>query len=70
MELVQMSNRELERYTVMRQMEEQLISRQQAALALDLSERQVRRLWNDYQHLGAAGLIPDFPLAIISNGSH
>lgn len=57
MELVQMSKRELERYTVMRQLEEQLISRQQAALALDLSERQVRRLWKDFQHLGAAGLI-------------
>ena len=42
MDQVQMSKRELERYTVMRQIEEQLISRRQAALALNLSERQVR----------------------------
>jgi hypothetical protein len=57
MDLVQMSKRELEGYTVMRQFEEQLISRRQAGLALNLCERQVRRLWKDYQHLGAAGLI-------------
>lgn len=57
MDLVEMSKSELERYTVMRKLEACLINQQQAAMALNLSVRQIRRLWKSYQSFGAAGLI-------------
>ena len=57
MDLVEMSKGELERYTVMRKLEACLINQQQAAMALNLSVRQIRRLWKSYQSFGAAGLI-------------
>jgi len=57
MDLVEMSKGELERYTVIRKLEACLINQQQAAMALNLSVRQVRRIWKHYQSFGAAGLI-------------
>ena len=57
MDLVEMSKSELERYTVMRKLEACLINQQQAAMALNLSVRQIRRLWKHYQSFGALGLI-------------
>ena len=57
MDLVEMSKGELERYTVIRKLEACLINQQQAAMALNLSVRQIRRLLKHYQSFGAAGLI-------------
>ncbi len=55
-ELVLMSRREIERAEVMRQIAERRMTQRQAALTLQLSVRQIERLYASYKRDGAAGL--------------
>ena len=57
MDLVEMSKSELARYTLIRKLEACLINQQQAAIALHLSVRQIRRLWKSYQSFGAGAYV-------------
>jgi transposase len=52
-----MSNKELDRVTVMARLTEGSLSQRAAAAALGITERQVRRLQRGYEALGASALI-------------
>ena len=55
--LLTMSTKEINRLEVMKQLEEKRKTQKEAAKILDLSERQVKRLWKRYREKGAEGLI-------------
>src|SRR5688572_19711193 len=57
MDSVTMSNRELERLEVLRQIKERRVTRVKAGALLGLTERQVRRLYAAYEAQGAVGLV-------------
>jgi len=56
-EFVLMSRRDTERAEVMRQIAERRMTQRQAATTLQLSLRQVERLYASYKRDGAAGLV-------------
>lgn len=55
-ELLTMSKRELTRLEVMQRLKEKRLSQKEAAQRLQISVRQVKRLWRAYQEQGAAGI--------------
>lgn len=54
---IEMSEREIERLTVLERIKEGVVSQRQGAAVLGLTDRQVRRLMRRYEREGAAGLI-------------
>ncbi|HEY6736116.1 MAG TPA: ISNCY family transposase [Candidatus Saccharimonadia bacterium] len=56
-ELLHMSAQEINRSEILRQVQEGLLTQTQAARAMDLTDRQVRRLVVKYRQRGPAGLI-------------
>jgi len=56
-ELLTMSPREITRMEVMQRLKEKRLTQKEAARLLDISVRQVKRLWQAYQQHGASGLI-------------
>lgn len=57
LERIEMSGKEIRRLEVLRQVADGVVSQRAAALALGMSERQVRRLQRRYESEGAAGLV-------------
>jgi transposase len=55
--LLTMSDREIERVTVIKRITEKQLKQSEGAKLLKLSSRQIRRLVKDYRRLGSAGLI-------------
>ena len=52
-----MSKKELERISIMAEIEDRKLTQTKAADKLKISDRQVRRLWSSYKNHGAAGLV-------------
>lgn len=57
MELLEMSKKEISRMSIMEQLKAKSMTQKKAAQTLGVSERQVRRLWKNYQQNGGSGLI-------------
>ncbi len=57
MELLEMSKKEVSRLSIMEQIKAKKITQKKASEILGLRERQIRRLWKNYQEKGASGLI-------------
>jgi transposase len=57
MERIEMSGKEIRRLEVLRQVADGVMSQRAAAQALEISERQVRRLQRRYEMAGVAGLV-------------
>jgi transposase len=55
--LTTMSEKEITRLQVMNQLEKKQLTQRMAAEQLDLSVRQIKRLWRAYQQQGAGGLV-------------
>jgi transposase len=55
--LLTMSKRELARLEVMQRLKDKRLTQKEAAQMLNLSIRQVKRLWRAYRELGTAGLV-------------
>lgn len=56
-ELLTMSKRELTRLEIMQRIKEKRLTQKEAARMLEISIRQVKRLWKVYQRQGAQGLV-------------
>ena len=56
-ELLTMSKREITRLEVMQRLKEKRLSQKEAAQLLDISTRQVKRLWRAFRTQGAKGLV-------------
>jgi len=56
-ELLTMSNRELTRLEVMQKLMDKRLTQKEAARLLNISVRQVKRLWQSYRKQGAKGLV-------------
>jgi len=56
--LITMSKKELSKLEGLQKMSEKRISQKEAASILNLSERQIKRLWKAYRKDGAIGLLP------------
>jgi len=54
--LLTMSTKEINRLEVMKQLEEKRKTQKEVAKILDLSERQIKRIWERYREKGAEGL--------------
>lgn len=55
--ILTMSTKELSRLEVMQRLKDKRLLQKEAAVILDISIRQVKRLWQEYQKQGAKGLI-------------
>jgi predicted DNA-binding transcriptional regulator YafY len=52
-----MSEKEIKRIQIMDQLEKKQVTQKVSAEQLDISVRQIKRLWRAYQEQGAAGLV-------------
>jgi len=57
--LLTMSTKEISRLELMKQLEEKRITQRVAAKIMDLSERQVKRIWKRYRERGASGMVSE-----------